>query len=53
MFKRAKNINEVSRKRELKSVDIVKRLSVISPQRVHLKNYPIDNPVSIFNPALI
>lgn len=53
MFKRAKNINKVSRKRELKSVDIVKRLSVISPQRVHLKNYPIDNPVSIFNPALI
>ncbi len=53
MFRKTENINEISRKRELKTHDIVKRLSVISPNRVHLKNYPIDNPVSIFNPALI
>ena len=52
MFKKAKNVSEISRKRELKTEDIVKRLSVISPNRVHLKDYPIDNPVSIFNPAL-
>jgi len=53
LFRKTENINEISRKRELKTHDIVKRLSVISPNRVHLKNYPIDNPVSIFNPALI
>ncbi len=39
--------------RENKTVDIVKRLCVITASRVHLKRYPVDNPVTIFNPAII
>ena len=44
---------EAQSKRERKVNDIVKRLGVITPDKVHLKNYPIDNPVTIFNPAFI
>ena len=39
--------------RTRKVVDKVKRLGVITPDKVHLKNYPIDNPVTIFNPAIL
>ncbi len=39
--------------REEKTVDIVERLGVISPKRVHLRNYPVDNPTTVFNPAML
>ncbi len=29
--------------------DIVKRLGVLSPSRIHIKNHPADNPVALFN----
>ncbi|MBC7129946.1 glycosidase, partial [Candidatus Bathyarchaeota archaeon] len=44
---------EAAKKRKRKTVDIVKRLGVITPDKVHLKNYPIDNPATIFNPAIL
>ncbi len=40
-------------KRENKTVDIVRRKGVITAHRVHLKKYPIDNPVTIFNASMI
>ena len=52
-FKNSINIKEASKIREFKTVDIVKRSGVISPNRVHLKNYPIDNPISIFNSSIL
>ncbi len=39
--------------RENRTVDIVKRLCVITASRVHLKRYPVDNPVTTFNPSII
>lgn len=33
--------------------DVVRRLGVITADRVHLKRYPVENPVSIFNPGLV
>ncbi len=40
-------------KRENKTVDIVKRRGVITANKVHLKKYPIDNPVTIFNASIM
>lgn len=40
-------------KRENKTVDIVKRIGAITADRIHLKRYPKDNPVTAFNPGLI
>lgn len=53
LFKEVPNIDEINKIRELRTVDIVKRIGVLSPNRVHLKNYPINNPISIFNASLI
>ena len=39
--------------REYKTVDIVKRKGVITANRVHLKKYPIDNPITIFNASML
>jgi len=39
--------------RENKTDDIVKRLCVITANRVHLKRYPVDNPVTIFNSSFV
>lgn len=43
----------VELERENKTVDIVKRLGVITANRVHLTNHAADNPVTIFNPAIL
>ena len=51
-FSRLKNASEANRVREFKSMDIVNRLGVITPKRVHIKNYPIDTPISIFNATI-
>jgi len=39
--------------REFKTVDIVKRRGVITANRVHLKKYPINNPITIFNASML
>lgn len=49
MFRSSNEKIEVKRVDE--TVDIVKRIGVITADRVHLTNYPRDNPVMIFNPA--
>jgi predicted GH43/DUF377 family glycosyl hydrolase len=47
-------INEVVElERENKTIDIVKRLGVLTADRVHLTNHAADNPVTIFNPAIL
>ena len=33
--------------------DIVKRISIIGPRHVLIKRFPVEHPVSIFNPAMI
>jgi len=38
--------------RENKTIDVVKRLGVITADRVNLMNHPADSPVTIFNPAM-
>jgi predicted GH43/DUF377 family glycosyl hydrolase len=43
----------VELERENKTVDIVKRLGVITANKVHLTNHAADNPVTIFNPAIL
>jgi predicted GH43/DUF377 family glycosyl hydrolase len=43
----------VELERENKTVDIVKRLGILTANRVHLTNHAADNPVTIFNPAIL
>lgn len=43
----------VNQRRSNESIDIVQRIGVITPQRVHLRNYPIDNPTTVFNSAIL
>ncbi len=50
MFKPICKLGKIRRERKTK--DIVKRLGVITANRVHLKKYPAENPVTIFNPSL-
>lgn len=51
-FRRAKGFSEVSKRRRFETMDIVRRLGVIAPNRIYLNNYPISNPIAAFNPAL-
>jgi len=53
VFSRSPNADVVPEIREFKTVDIVKRLGVLSPEHVHLKNYPVPRPISIFNASCI
>ena len=54
MFRIISRYNEnIKNTRQLKTVDIVKRIGVITPNRVHLVNYPITRPVTAFNPSII
>ncbi|HIQ49939.1 MAG TPA: glycosidase [Nanoarchaeota archaeon] len=48
-----KNSNIPSFKRENKTIDIVKRIGIITANRVFLKKYPQTNPITVFNPGLI
>jgi len=43
----------VELERENVTIDIVKRLGVLTADRVHLTNHAADNPVTIFNPAIL
>ena len=53
MFRSIDNVKEVSSKRKFESRDIVKRLGAIPPVRIHIKNHPIDVPVTVFNATAI
>lgn len=44
---------EAREKRGPRTVDIVKRLGVLTPDKVHMKNYPIDHPTTVFNPTML
>lgn len=52
-FKKTLNAIKANELREFKTIDLVRRLGVLSSKRVHLKNYPIDTPVTIFNPTVV
>ncbi len=39
-------------KREYRTTDIVERKGVITAKNIHLKKYPVDNPVTIFNASM-
>jgi len=43
----------VELERENRTVDIVKRIGVITADRVHLTNHAADHPVTIFNPSIL
>ena len=45
-----KKINEI---RKFKTIDIVKRLGVLSADRISLENYPEKNPVKAFNASIL
>ncbi len=53
MFRRNENVEALSKLRKFESRDIVKRLGAIPPVRIHIKNHPIDRPVTVFNAAAI
>ncbi len=53
VFTKALNADIASEVREFKTIDIVRRLGVLSPEHVHLKNYPVPRPVSIFNASCL
>ncbi|RLI84166.1 MAG: glycosidase [Archaeoglobales archaeon] len=53
MFKFTENFHEILERRENYTVDIAKRLNVITADRIHLKRFPISNPVTVFNPTMI
>ncbi len=42
----------ISEKREKKTIDIVRRLKVITPDRIHIQNFPY-SPKVAFNPGMI
>jgi len=52
-FGKAIGFEDVSKRRELKSVDIVRRLGVITNERVFINDFPIKNPATIFNSAIV
>jgi len=52
MFKFNGRAAEINRVREFRTVNMVKRLGVLTSNRIHLKNYPLNNPTMIFNPAM-
>ena len=52
MFKPSCEASKINEVREYKTVNMVKRLGVITANRIHLKNYPLDNPTMVFNSAM-
>jgi predicted GH43/DUF377 family glycosyl hydrolase len=54
MFDMSSFIDEVVElERENKTIDIVKRIGVITADRVHITNHAAYNPVTIFNPTIL
>ena len=53
LFTLAEGASESIKIRRFETKDIVKRLGVISPNRLFINNHPIANPVAAFNPSII
>ena len=53
VFRKAVGMEDAEKLRKFKTVDIVRRLGVLSPDRTYLNNYPIRNPTAVFNPAIV
>ncbi|MCD6157450.1 MAG: glycosidase [Euryarchaeota archaeon] len=53
MFQYAENAVDLSQKRKFETKDLAKRIGVISPDRIHIRNYLIDSPITAFNPAMV
>ncbi|WP_244403938.1 glycosidase [Pyrolobus fumarii] len=51
-FPLAEHAAELGKLRHCETHDIFQRLGVLTPQRVHLKNHPLANPLTVFNAAL-
>jgi len=49
---RAVNAEDARRRRRFETRDIVRRVGVLSPKRVYINNYPVGNPIAIFNPSV-
>lgn len=45
--------DRVKRKRKFETIDIVKRLTVLTAENVELENFPVTTPKTMFNPTLI
>jgi len=52
-FDKAIGLKEAEEKRVFKTTDIVKRVGVITNNRVILKDFPVKNPIAVFNPAIM
>lgn len=39
--------------RRFETRDVVRRIGVIAPHRVHIQNHPIGAPVAVFNPSVV
>ncbi len=52
-FSKSHGYREAVSRRLFKTNDIVGRVGVISCNRVFVNNYPITNPVAVFNPSMI
>jgi len=52
MFKHADGAVELSASRTPEVKDIAERLGYVAPTRIHLNNYPKDNPIAAFNPTM-
>ncbi len=52
-FHQAIGLEDALGKRVFGTNDIVRRLAVISSNRVFINNYPISNPAAVFNPAIV
>ena len=52
VFSKAVGFNDAPKLRRFETTDIVRRLGVITPRKVVLKNYPVENPTAVFNAAV-
>ncbi len=52
MFKKAVGASEATRIRRNETIDIVRRLGVVTADRVFINDYPLSHPATIFNPGL-
>ncbi|HEC96467.1 MAG TPA: glycosidase [Euryarchaeota archaeon] len=52
MFPPSINVKEASEVRKNITKDMVKRIGVLSPMRIRIRNYLVDTPITAFNPAM-
>ncbi len=52
MFPLSINAKEASEIRKNQTKDMIKRIGVLSPTRIRIRNYLVDTPITVFNPAM-